>query len=70
MKLTGIVKRTDVEGGHWILNTEDGDQYELKGDVSAAKDGARVEVEGRVDREAMSFGMVGAHFNVTKMKTL
>lgn len=70
MKLKGIVKRTDVEGGHWILDTEDGDQYELKGDVSAAKDGARVEVEGRVDREAMSFGMVGAHLHVTKMKAL
>lgn len=70
MKLKGMVTRTDVEGGHWLLKTEDGDQYQLIGDLSACKEGARVEVEGRVDREAMSFGMVGAHFTVTKMKAL
>lgn len=70
MKLKGKITRSDVEGGQWLLQTEDGDQYELHGDVSGCKDGARVEVEGKVDRNAMGFGMMGAHFNVEKLKTL
>jgi hypothetical protein len=70
MKLKGKIERSDVEGGHWLLKTEDGDQYELHGDVSACKDGAMVEVEGKVDRSAMGFGMMGAHFNIEKLKTL
>jgi hypothetical protein len=70
MKLKGMLTRTDVEGGHWLLKTEDGDQYQLQGDLSACKDGARVEVEGKVDREAMGFGMLGPQFTVNKMKTI
>lgn len=70
MKLTGTLSRTDVEGGHWLLKTDSGDQYELKGALDGCKDGQRVEVEGKVDKQAMGFGMMGAHFNVTKLKTL
>jgi len=70
MKLKGIVNRTDVEGGHWLFKSEDGDVYQLTGDLSACKEGARVEVEGRIDREAVGFGMLGPHFTVNKMKAL
>jgi hypothetical protein len=70
MKLKGTISRSDVEGGHWLLKTDDGDQYELHGDTSACKDGAKVEVEGKVDKNAMGFGMMGAHFQVSKLKTL
>lgn len=65
-----MISRSDVEGGHWLLKTDDGDQYELHGDVSGCKDGAKVEVEGKVNREAMGFGMMGAQFNVTKITAL
>ncbi len=70
MKLTGTVKRTELEGGHWVLKTEKGDQYQLVGTVDGLSDGARVEVEGNVDKQAMGFGMVGAHFKVSKLKKL
>jgi hypothetical protein len=70
MKLTGTVKRTELEGGHWVLHTDAGDNYQLVGAVDALSDGARVEVEGKVDKDAMGFGMVGAHFNVSKVKKL
>ncbi len=70
MKLKGTISRTDLEGGHWLLNTEDGDQYQLVGSLDDCKDGLRVEVEGKVDKGAMGFGMVGPHFNVTKLKAL
>ena len=52
MKLKGMVTRTDVEGGHWLLKTEDGDMYQLQGDLSACKEGARVEVRHRLVRDA------------------
>lgn len=70
MKLKGTISRTDVEGGHWLLNTDDGDQYQLVGALDDAKDGQKVEVEGKVDKQAMGFGMMGAHFTVTKLKAL
>lgn len=70
MKLTGTISRTDLEGGHWLLKADDGDQYQLVGATDDCKDGMRVEVEGKVDKQAMGFGMVGAHFNVTKLKAL
>lgn len=70
MKLTGTVTRSDVEGGQWLLKTDGGDQYELHGDVSGCKDGAKVELEGKVDKNTMGFGMMGSHFNITKLKTL
>jgi len=70
MKLQGTITRTDVEGGHWLLKTDDGDQYQLTGKVDGAKDGLRVEVEGKVDKNAMGFGMMGAHFAVNKLTAL
>lgn len=70
MKLKGTISRTDVEGGHWLLKTDGGDQYQLVGDVGDAKDGMQVEVEGKVDKQAMSFAMMGAQFHVTKLKAL
>jgi hypothetical protein len=70
MKLKGKLTRTEVEGGHWLLETDSGDRYQLTGAVTDAKDGIRVEVEGKVDKQAMGFGMIGAHFNVTKLTAL
>jgi hypothetical protein len=70
MKLTGTIRRTEVEGGHWVLHADGGDQYQLTGKLDGVKDGMRAEVEGKVDKQAMGFGMVGAHFAVTKIKGL
>jgi hypothetical protein len=46
MKVKGTLKRTDIEGGHWTLQADDGEQYQLVGKVDGATDGQRVEVEG------------------------
>ena len=70
MKLKGTVSRTDVEGGAWLLKTDSGDQYQLVGATGDCKDGMRVEVEGKVDKDAMGFTMMGAQFSVTKLKAL
>jgi hypothetical protein len=67
MKLKGTIRKSDVEGGHWILVVEDGEQYQLNGSLAGAKDGATVEVEGKVDKGAVSFGMMGAMFTVNKL---
>jgi hypothetical protein len=42
MKVKGTIKRSDLEGGHWLLDADDGQQYQLTGKVEGAKDGARV----------------------------
>ena len=70
MKLKGTIRRSDLEGGHWVLKTDTGDQYQLAGELGGAKDGMRAEVEGKVDKQAMSFGMVGAQFAVSKLTAL
>ena len=70
MKLKGTIRRSDVEGGHWVMHADGGDQYQLTGSVDAIKDGMRAEVEGKVDKQAMSFGMVGAQFTVQKLTAL
>jgi hypothetical protein len=70
MKVKGTIKRTDLEGGHWVLEAEDGEHYQLVGKVDGAQDGQRVEVEGKVDKNAMGIGMMGAHLTVQKLTAL
>jgi hypothetical protein len=70
MKLKGTIRRSDLEGGHWILHVEGGEQYQLTGSLEGVKDGMRAEVEGKVDKQAMGFGMVGPHFTVQKLTAL
>ncbi|HSD87756.1 MAG TPA: DUF5818 domain-containing protein [Kofleriaceae bacterium] len=70
MKLKGTLSHTDVEGGHWMLKTDSGDEYQLTGAIKDAKDGMRVEVEGKVDKNAMGLAMMGPQFAVTKLTAL
>ena len=70
MKLKGTIERSDLEGGHWVLKTDSGEQYQLTGSVAGAKDGMRAEVEGKVDKQAMGFGMVGPQFAVQKITAI
>lgn len=64
-KYRGTLRRSDLEGGHWQLETDDGTTYVLdraslgaEGDVTLV-DGVRVEIEGTVDRKAFSLAMTG-----------
>jgi cob(I)alamin adenosyltransferase len=69
MKLTGRVVYRDLEGGVWVLEGDDGRTYQLAGgDRKIKKDGQRVEVEGKVDDDAMTIHMVGPVFNVASYR--
>jgi hypothetical protein len=65
-KLTGTIQKSDLEGGHWLLVTAKGEQYQLVG-AKGVKAGQEVVVEGTVDRGAMGIGMTGPTFTVKKI---
>jgi hypothetical protein len=70
-KFHGKVKRSDLEGGHWQLVADDGTTYVLEGTTDAIEvDGAKVEIDGVVDRGAMSFAMTGPTLKVKTGKTI
>lgn len=68
MKIKGTIRRNDLEGGHWVIETDKGETYQLVGAVDGAKDGMQAEVEGKVDKGAMGIGMTGPHFTVQSIK--
>jgi hypothetical protein len=68
MKLKGTIRRNDLEGGHWVLETDKGETYQLVGAVGDCQDGMKAEVEGQVDKGAMGIGMTGPHFAVKLLK--
>lgn len=67
MKLKGTIRRSDLEGGQWLLETDGGDRYQLVGSLGDCKDGLVAEVEGKVDKNAMGIGMTGPMFSVHKI---
>lgn len=70
-KFRGTIRRNDLEGGHFQLVADDGTAYQVEGSDPALKqDGARVEVEGAVDKGAMSFAMTGPILKVTSVKKI
>lgn len=70
MKLKGTIRRSQLEGGLWLLETDKGENYQLLGKLEGAKDGIKVEVEGKVDKAAMGFGMAGPQLQVEKLTAL
>ena len=70
MKLKGTIRRSDLEGGHWVFHSDAGDQYQLTGSLEGARDNMRAEVDGKVDKQAMGIVMVGPHFAVQKLTAL
>jgi hypothetical protein len=70
-KLRGTIRKSDLEGGVYQFHGKDGTVYELEGhlnDPLLSADGAEVEVEGKVDRDAMSFTMTGPRLKVTSIR--
>jgi len=69
-KYLGTIRRNDLEGGHWQLVAENGTEYVLDvepGDPALA-DGAHVEIDGAVDRNALSFAMTGPTLKVKSIR--
>ena len=70
-KFRGTVVKSDLEGGHWQLKADDGTTYVLEGAPAAiAKDGAKVEIDGAVDKNAMGFAMTGPILRVKSAKSI
>jgi len=67
MKLKGTIRRSDLEGGQWVLDAEGGERYQLTGSLGDCKDGLVAEVEGKVDKNAMGIGMTGPQLAVQKI---
>lgn len=60
MKLKGRVVFRDIEMGVWVLEGDDGRTYQLAGgDRKIKRDGARIEIDGEVDHDAVTAAMVG-----------
>lgn len=70
MKLKGTIRRSDMAGGHWTIETDKGETYQLVGKVAGCKDGLHAEVDGKVDKDQMGIGMTGPHFQVSSIKAL
>ena len=69
-KLKGKVVRSDLEGGFWTLQAEDGTTYKLEGgDGALLKAGVRAEVDGNVE-QAMGIGFGAPVLTVKKYKIL
>jgi hypothetical protein len=67
----GVLKRNDLSGGFWELHAEDGKRYQLSGaDAEAMKEGATVEIDGKVDKAAMGIGMTGPILAVKSLKVV
>ena len=70
-KFRGTVRHSDLEGGHWQLEAEDGTTYVLEGQTGGIEaDGARVEIDGAVDKGAMGIAMTGPILKVKDGKRL
>jgi hypothetical protein len=70
MKIKGTIRRNDLEGGHWVLETDKGETYQLVGSIAGCKDGMKAEIEGNVDKGGMGIAMTGPHFTVQSIKEL
>ena len=70
-KLRGTIRKSDLEGGVYQLVTDDGESYEVEGlDPLLKQEGARVEVDGSVDKNVLSFTMTGPRLKVRSVKAV
>jgi hypothetical protein len=68
-KFHGTVRHSDLEGGHWQLHADDGTTYVLEGATRGIEqDGAKVEIDGAVDRDVMGIAMTGPTLRVKSGK--
>jgi len=67
----GTVKKNDLEGGFWELHTDDGEHYQLQGgDAKLQVEGAKVEIEGKIEKSSFGIGMTGPILAVKSYKIL
>lgn len=70
-KFVGTIERTDVEGGHWLLKTDQGVVYQLKNAPGALLvAGRRAEVEGNIASGSFGLAMMGEILEVRSHRFL
>lgn len=70
-KYKGKVSRSDLEGGFWTLETDDGNTYKLEGGgADLLKGGVKAEVDGAVDSGQMGIGFGAPVLRVKRYKVL
>jgi hypothetical protein len=70
-KLRGTIRKSDLEGGVCQFHSDSGEIFELDGsDPLLQADGAKVEIDGQVDKNAMSFTMTGPRLKVKAVRRL
>ncbi len=71
MKLSGTVQKIDLGSGVFVLETDGGQRYQLRGgDRALRKAGQRVEIDGDVASDAVSAGMTGPILTVRSFKAI
>ena len=66
-RFIGYVRRSDLEGGVLQLEADNGDVYELEGEVADEWVDKRVAIQGTIDRNALSFSMTGPRLVVKSL---
>ncbi|MCA9671023.1 MAG: hypothetical protein KC503_35745 [Myxococcales bacterium] len=71
LKITGTVRKTDLEGGSYTFVTDQGVTYQLDGGGSdLLKDGVRAEIAGAIAEGKMGIAMMGDIFEVKSYKII
>lgn len=69
MKVRGTVRRLTMGTGGWLIEAEDGRRYQLKdAPPELCRDGVLAEIEGKLAKSLMSFGMAGPILEVKKYR--
>jgi hypothetical protein len=70
MKIKGTVKKSDLEGGYFTLETG-GDTYKLEGGgKDLLQEGVQAEIDGAVEKTMMGIGFGAPVFRVKSYKIL
>lgn len=68
MKLTGELTREFFGGDVWVLRTDDGQSFQLTGEIPEDLLDRRVDVEADRSEQAFGFAMVGEILEVRLIK--
>jgi hypothetical protein len=66
--VTGIVEKTDVEGGCTVLRAEPDRVFELKGDYAGASAGQKVVITGRIRTDMATICQMGPVLEVLTIR--
>lgn len=70
-KLRGVLKHSSLEGGLYVFEAEDGQQYQLEAlPANLQTEGGKLELEGSVQKDLATIGMVGPVFRVASAQSL